>query len=79
MVEKDKMSRIGKIISSCSLILGGGVLLGGLFMKKKYKSFLEFKEICKNLNNALENENKNKNSTVAPCIIKKEGKIKSTE
>ncbi len=75
MTDKSKMSRLGKIISSCSLVLGGGLLLGGLFMKNKYKNYLEFKDICNKLKAAIENENKNKNSTVKPCIISKENVI----
>lgn len=46
MTEKVKISNLGKIIANCSLVLGAGILLGGIFLKKKYKTFLEFKEIC---------------------------------
>lgn len=46
MSDKNKMSKIGKIISSCTLVLGGGLVLGGIFLSKKYKKYYEFKEIC---------------------------------
>jgi hypothetical protein len=42
MSNNQKGVSLTKIITSASLVLGGGMILGGLFLRKKYKTYLEF-------------------------------------